>query len=111
MLMNVRGGPSRAGTLLRPPNPLVSPPAVMDRHTMMWTDFRGSQFPDDEGGDGPWNVGLLTTKQSDTAASLRTFYSLYHLCWPYCWTHSQSLYIDTYTNKCSLYKIPNHPYA
>ena len=53
---------------------VVSPPAIMGRYIMKWMDFRGSQFPDDEDRDGPWNVGLLTTQPPDAAASLRIFY-------------------------------------
>jgi hypothetical protein len=42
---------------------------------MMRTNFRGSEFPDEKGRDAPWNIGLLTIKQSDVTASPRTFYS------------------------------------
>lgn len=42
-----------------------------------WTDFGGSQFCDDEGRDGPQNIGLLIIMQSDAAASPRTFYLEY----------------------------------
>jgi hypothetical protein len=49
---------------------------MTDRHIMTQTDVGGSQFPDDEGRDGPRNIGLLTIKQSDAAASPKTFYSV-----------------------------------
>jgi hypothetical protein len=32
------------------------------------------QFPDDDYGDGPWNVGLHTIEQCDMGASPRIFY-------------------------------------
>jgi hypothetical protein len=49
MLVNVSG----------PTNPpIVSPPAIADRHITTRTDCAGSKFPDDEGGDGPRNVDL-----------------------------------------------------
>ena len=41
------------------------------RYIMMWTDFGGSQCPDDQDRDDPWNVGLLTTQAPEAAASLR----------------------------------------
>jgi hypothetical protein len=49
----MRGGPSTGGTCLRPPTPLVLPPDITDRHIMTQIDFRGGQFTDDEGRDGP----------------------------------------------------------
>ena len=48
--------------------------AITDRHIMTLRDFGVSQFPDDEGGDGPRNVALLTIKQYDAASSPRIFY-------------------------------------
>jgi hypothetical protein len=41
----------------------------MDRYIMMQTDFRASQFPDDE------DIGLLAIQPPDTIASPRIF------CW------------------------------
>jgi hypothetical protein len=35
-----------------------------------------TKFPDDKDRDGPQNVGLLTIKQFDVAASPRIFYSV-----------------------------------
>jgi hypothetical protein len=46
---------------------------------MTQTDFAGSQFPDDKGGHGPQYVGIFTTKQSNVAASPRTFYPEFYL--------------------------------
>jgi hypothetical protein len=40
---------------------------------MTWTDFRGSQFPDDDDGYGRWNIVLLVIQPPDVAASLRAF--------------------------------------
>jgi hypothetical protein len=51
ILMKVKAGPSRAGTRLCPPI-LLSLPVITGRYIMTWTDFRGSQFPDDDDGYG-----------------------------------------------------------
>jgi hypothetical protein len=40
---------------------------------MTWTDFRGSQFPDDDR-DGHRNIDLLAIQPHDVAASPRIFY-------------------------------------
>jgi hypothetical protein len=40
----------------------------------MQTDFTGSQFPDDKGGDGSRNIALFTIKLSNMADSPKTFY-------------------------------------
>jgi hypothetical protein len=50
------------------------PPARADRHIKIQTDFPDSQFPDDKGGVGLQNIGLLTIKLFNTADSPRTFY-------------------------------------
>jgi hypothetical protein len=63
-------------------HPLVSPPAVKDRHIMTRTDFGGSQLPENGGRDGMRNAGLVTIKQPDTAASTSTFCPVYSL-----WKH------------------------
>jgi hypothetical protein len=52
----------------------VSPPAIADRHIKTQTDVAGSQFLDDEGGDGCRNVGLFTIQLFNMADSLRIFY-------------------------------------
>lgn len=75
--MNVKAGPSEAGTWLRRPTFLSRHQLStkgLGRCIMAQTDVRGSQFPDDEDKDGPRNIGLLAIQPPDATASPRIFY-------------------------------------
>jgi hypothetical protein len=72
MLVNLRGGLSRAGTWLHP-SILLFCHHLQGASVSQCTDFGSSWFRDDEERDDPQNIGLLTIQPPDSAASLKIF--------------------------------------